>query len=1364
MDPFEVVPVRDQPIELDLPLREARNLRTSAHASQLKIGGGTDFTDDEDYPAIRQAIDGSAVSRAPADHGRRKVIFGDEDQAPFSSPYDSSRIAEPRIYRPRNPPQLDPPRSAILPLSDPYQTLAAPPTNPSYSAEPREQRIPPHKEPFPGLPSHDDYTEPQYPRHPRSFERRRIPSRYASPKQGRHQMRFFDPPAPEPDFHRSHKFDDTYNPDPYLSEYRPGELQRRDPSSLSDIHGPLTRNVRRDRNDDNHSQHSLNQLISASSHRPSDLHPSRVIPPSSRPYYLEHGVSAYNSSGDEQVLDSSPSDDDNDDAWVDSRDVDSQESSQSNPLPDTTDASPPIRLYSNVTADEDLVDPFRWHRKLAVTENFIRERHNNRKNWPDAWRHSDAKTCPKSLRDAWDQVNEVDRHVSQLGLDAAFPTIVDSKYQSKQKGSLSEIVTAFKASSGRKAQSTMHTLPILSSDVGGQESWNKTCKQVQRLLKARDYLIAVCGDAEYLNGFHSTMDAITWFEQAQSVNDRGSRTARNEVIELMSLKIPNLSEIVKTLNLILQALMWGWSDQGTICIHSDQQTAITEEQYANDISKERQLEYTESKTIASETYDNGERRIQTCLQTLEIGLKALIVEVEVFAAILNQALFYQCNAHISNGDHPREIVGYGGREVPGLSFTPRGLKCLGELIQDRDVWVLEQFPNEWGKYLYVSPPLLEIHKRALRPLRSLSYIRTTIVDLARIWGPIWKASELIEADSWLWYKLPRGYVGAPKSSSIWPTAEEDEAPSHFSTTVDGNFSKFTSSQFYVPNLPYLLIGHGLPSGLVPRKSCQMTLETGLEGLALQSVGTLKPYKYKDSSSFNVAVGHGGAQVSWNTQIKTNPGILMKQSLLDRWKLEPRFRNPRLLLLWYGVEVSVCTRNARRCRLVDLIRSRSMIRYLSAIYRPEVGSKIYQNLLFAALESSDPNAFVELYDQHPEWQGELGTVVARCLEVLKESGINKKGDLAAFTFIEKYHEPEQLAILPKKIYTWASLLKDSYDSATFALMSHQCLGYPNTPGQKCRFQRGAGQTSKSVLQTSYTSTMRSDMSRIFRSGKMQVSQNLTMRDSSRFKIKRRSSKGIILGTWHRGYLQILRSSNERFREKIEDAEKAIRVFVVSRRKSRLIRLRDPYVVPSKSEDDAASSHAFSSEDVPKEPFSLPHKNAKSSSPPQSLNIPRLSFSSEKVAQSLTTDDASTLRGDGAELVDVSSQIDSSLTKSQKLAAEEPLSLRGSNDSRVHKATQTDSETVNQTHLATPIKEDEFLLSKPANGKSSATLLPHTRGSETDAGSDFTHRSHRNSSRRHGDNNDGSSRRRRRHRRSHSDSPVVESFSRVNKQEH
>lgn len=55
MDPFEVVPVRDQPIELDLPLREARNLRTSAHASQLKIGGGTDFTDDEDYPAIRQA-------------------------------------------------------------------------------------------------------------------------------------------------------------------------------------------------------------------------------------------------------------------------------------------------------------------------------------------------------------------------------------------------------------------------------------------------------------------------------------------------------------------------------------------------------------------------------------------------------------------------------------------------------------------------------------------------------------------------------------------------------------------------------------------------------------------------------------------------------------------------------------------------------------------------------------------------------------------------------------------------------------------------------------------------------------------------------------------------------------------------------------------------------------------------------------------------------------------------------------------------------------------------------------------------------------------------------------------------------------
>ncbi len=1348
-------------------LRDERKRRESGQAlDPMPSGAGDDFTDDEDY-----FKEGTRAGNGSADkdiierryHERRRF---DHEQALLLSPYSTSRIDRAEIPQPTQPydpmdpllPALHPPAISLPP--DPYQKFLPPPPIPSYSSRTRGRRVPSYNEHSPGFLEHEDYNEPRNLRRPPSFERRRAPSRHATTEANRHKTPFYDPPFPGVDSSRPQKFWDAYNSDSNISGYRSGELQTRNPALPPKII------VGRDRDEHIYPQYPPNYPSKAySSHVPSNRHPFPDTTSQPRPYYLEQNIGIYNSPDREVNSERSSSEDD--EAWVDGEDVESQDSLQSNALPALTEVSRPIQLYSNVHTDEDLLNPSDWNRKLSITEYAVKEHHNNRKNWPDTWRHSDSKTCPMSPRDVWIQVLDVDHRVSQLGLDAALPMIDNNKYHSIQKGSLAEVVAAFKARSVQEANKMTSNLPPQSFLTPGQESWNDTCEQVQRLLKARDYLIAVCRDAEYLNEFHPTMDAITWFEQAQSVNKEGITTARSAVIELMSLKILSLSKIIQSLNDILHALLWSWSDQSTICIESDQVTANKGEQDADNPRSSRQtkalkLENTRSKTIISDPYDNGEMRIETCIQTLELGLETLIDEVEVFAAILSQALFYQCDVLISDDLPKGEMVNYGRRDIPGLFFSPRSLKCMGELIQDRDVWVLEQFHNEWNKYPYVSPPAINPHERAPPPLsRPLSYIRTTIIDLARIWGPIWKASEFTEGDFWLWYRLPGGYIGASEHRSFQITAEVDEAPSHFSAILDGKFGKCPSSQFFVPNLPYLLIGHGLPNGLVPRKSCQMSLETGLEGMALQSIGTSKPFKYKESSSFNIAVGHAGTQVAWNTQIKTNPGILMKQSLLDRWKLEPRFRNPRLLLLWYGLEVSLCTRNARRCRLVDLIRSRSMIEYLSATYRPAVGLRTYKTALFDALNNSDPNAFVELYDNHPEWQAELGTVVARCLEVLKESGVNRKGDLAAFTFIKKFHDPEQLAILPRKDHTWAPLLKDTFDSATFALVSHQCLGYPKAPGQTCRLKDQAGQASKSVLETSYTSIARSDMTRLFKSRGMQVNQRLTMRDSSNFNIKRRSSRGIILGTWHGGplrYLHIPRPSEERFREKRQDGEKAIRAFVISGRKCRLVRMREPpEATPVTNEDDAVFSRDLSSNDVLDEPSSRPHRNVRSHSPSEPLSTTRANHYSQRVSRSSTMDDASTLRGDGAEHVDAGSQTRSPSTKPEKSAAKEGTVFQEGSNSRVHKSTQTDILIVPQQFVSTPspTKNGEFLLPIPANGESGSKLSHHTRGSGSDAGSGSARRSHRNSSGSHGESNDSSSHRRRKHRPDFGDSAVEES---------
>ena len=1306
---------------------------------------------------------------------RREVDFDAQDQAISTGPYQSPRLETRRTlprapnnspYDPDAAPFSTPYNFPSPPPSEPYPATLPLPSEPSHSTRKKNRGRKTRNERPSRFSDYEYYT--QYRQTPGTenyrpgtyVDGRPAPDRYAMPEGFQHGARFQDPRLllddDDDDVYRQRKFWDTYDTDPNISRYRSKELQKRDrdkePAWTSP--GDQIRNdnqiriVRRDRDEDDFPQFPLVDAA-YSSQRPTAVPPAKVQP-FPDPYYHDQDVSLHNTGSLEGDTDSSSSEDE---AWTDMGETEFSYdlSKQADTLLNQMDTPPAIQLRSKTQTDEDLLNPSYWSRKVSVVECAVKESHNNRASWPDSWRHSDNKTCPKALGNVWPHILDVDRCISRLDLDAAVPVIDNSKWRSKRRGNLAEVVAAYKTKSIHGDENTGCAPSSPSSPTLETASWDSTCEQVQRLLKVRDYLICVCRDAEYLNDLHPTMDAITWFERAQNVN----RAARREVVELMSVKISQLSEIIESLNSILQAILWGWSEKSTICIQSDQETAGEGEQDGpNRKSKERQLENTRSRTKASKMYANGERRIRICIQTLELGLETVIDEVEVFAAILSQALLYQCEVLISDDNTHGEVANYGRKQFPGLFFAPRGLECLGGLIQNRNVWVLEQFLNEMESYPYVSPAITypNVHLS-----RTLSYVRTTIVDLARIWGPIWQASELSEGKLWLWYRLPGGYIGAPAQQRLEVAPQMDEAPCHFSSSLDGTFDKCPSSQFFVPSLPYLLIGHGLPTALLHRELCPTSFETGLGGLALQTIGTLKPFRYVDATAFNITVGHAGTQASWNTQIKVNPGILMKQSLLDRWKLEPKFRNPRLLLLWYGLEVSCCTRNARRCRLVDLVRSRSMIEYLSAIYRPETGLKDYKMSLFEALNSSNADAFVELYDNHPEWQGELGTVVARCLEVLKESGVDRKGDLAAFAFMEKFHDPEQLAILPRKDHTWIPMLKDSFDSATFAFMSHHCLGYPRNTGQKCRLKDRAERGSKSILETNFTSTNRSDMIGLFK--RMDVYHRLTMRDQSRFSIKKLSSKGILLGTWRGAfwrYLHIPSTSAERFREKRQDGERAIRVFVASSRRCKLARLREPPVVTLMiDEDDVVSGHTHPKNNVVLDQ-PLPQRDQTAGNPPPGDRMRAASADQvlQRNSRSSTMTNASTLRGDDASLRRPKSEASTS--------KQEPL-FQELDQLRTDASTQTEPALVKPilTTTPSPTQNGEFLLPTPRSPGSDAwSSSAHLSRSRSGSHEETNGRSSRNGHSRsgsHGESNGRSSGHGHRHRRSHGDSEVRERIS-------
>ena len=1342
---------REQPAYLDR-LEDELKRRQSSQAPHPAIPAAAGGFSDEDFEEEKRArpsyaSHALAAMGPPTFHSLGEVKSNVEDTSPALSPYHSTRRKD----------RYSPP---------PYGS--SPPTR-------RKERMKSFQsEHPPGFPEDDIYHEQRHPgtskgqRGESHFEKPPFPSRQYSAKV--HEPRMLTPDARRSSFrgedaYRARNFWDSYNKDPNVTGYRRWELQRQHTTSSVDFHDPPARSIPREQDGrpvppSSRYDHSILQPANSHSTPQPDFVPLQFSPSQPHAYhYQQYEIPNHYQDLEE---DSSEFSDEDNEARMDFERSISENSSGPSTLLGEVNASPVIQLNSNVGADEDLLNPSDWERKLIVAERTVKGNHRKRDFWTDTWRHSDGKTAPKALRNSWAEFLEVDQRVRQLGVDAVIPLIDNSKYQSKRKGTLAEVIAAYQVRSVGQTQSTVPNLPCSSLSMPGPDSWDFTCEQVQRLLKARDYLILVCRDAESLGDLHPTMDAITWFEQAQLIEGTEFRTARNRVIELMSVRISHVAEIIQSLNAILQSLLWSWSDESTMCIQSDQETAKKEDDRDGRFS-DLSLEITRVKIIAPRSYDNGEKRIQTCLHTSGLGLKALIEEVEVFAAILSQALYYQSDILIPDCPDMEDTVHYGLQEFPGLSFITRSLECLGGLIQERDVWVLEQSPNVQNRYPYVGPPIKKPQETDHMPLYAPRlYVRATIADLARIWGPIWKAAEAQENDCSFWYRLPGGYIGAADEQRSEVVPLPDEAPCHFSTILDRNVEKHRSSHSFAPKAPYLLIGHGLPSSLEHRRSCHIGLETGLEGMALQSIGTLKPFKYKDSSTLNIAVGHAGAQASWSTQIKTNPGILMKQSLLDRWKLEPKFRNPRLLLLLCGLEVSFCTKNARRCRLVDLIRSRCMIEHLSAVYRPKMDLKACKTALFDALNSSDPNAFVHLYDNHPEWQAELGSVVDHCLEVLKESGVNRRGDLAAFAFVEKFYDPEQLAILPRKDHTWIALLKDSLDLATFAFVSYHCLEYPIAPGQMCRSKHVVRQKSKSVLETSYTTTKRSDMNTLFRN--MRINDRLLMPDSSRFRIKRRSSRGVLVGTWSGGplrHMHIPRPSEERFRERRQDGENAIRVFVMSRRKCGLLRPREPLQrTPIVIEHNPDPIHTHSINEKTRE--ELYQSDSSTGSPFHSdpLSATGASHTKRTKSQTPTMDDNSTLRDDDTEDNDAGSQRSPLSTLYKAPITEPPSPLHENTKSPVDKATQTDPSPAQQEYVTTPspTKSSEFLLPVPETAKRLSRSSHHHRGSESDVASDSTRRSHRSHSESHSESNGSSSRHRHRHRRSHGNSSVHESSPR------
>ncbi|CZR65267.1 uncharacterized protein PAC_15167 [Phialocephala subalpina] len=169
--------------------------------------------------------------------------------------------------------------------------------------------------------------------------------------------------------------------------------------------------------------------------------------------------------------------------------------------------------------------------------------------------------------------------------------------------------------------------------------------------------------------------------------------------------------------------------------------------------------------------------------------------------------------------------------------------------------------------------------------------------------------------------------------------------------------------------------------------------------------------------------------------KRQSGKTMKDALVERWR-NRMDRNPGDLEAFGGLAVSLCTRNARRTRLLDVLHSRTMKKYLKSVFfewlTPECEEEYFKALRHR-------RSFREFWNTSADWRNSAGDAISLCLDKLQNTVVDP--------------DNRQLDVL------------DSEECLTMAVMVTYCLEYDRDNRRRCRHFTTKQRLGDPVLETS-----------------------------------------------------------------------------------------------------------------------------------------------------------------------------------------------------------------------------------------------------------------------------------------------------------
>ncbi|KAK2599043.1 hypothetical protein QQS21_005510 [Conoideocrella luteorostrata] len=405
--------------------------------------------------------------------------------------------------------------------------------------------------------------------------------------------------------------------------------------------------------------------------------------------------------------------------------------------------------------------------------------------------------------------------------------------------------------------------------------------------------------------------------------------------------------------------------------------------------------------------------------------------------ILDLAVASYATAHV--GDLQFKSFELHGLLPQQLLFRQRSFQCLEGFLSGNKAWVLEK---------------QDVSNRSSEEPKL--YVSTKAETFADIWGPMWRSSlEGPESSDGFQYWVGNGVI-LPWSHQSSETdsqliIHDHEVLCHWMSCTNSpkiNDSPGTRGQ-PIKHDSTLLIGAGTR---LSSKDCGLSINIVKQQLKdaglLHIPGTIPRAKHLDAENYTLQGSWSGVTVGAQRSYKIRERT-WKQTLVEAWKNDPESRNPQWLEQFLGVEVSACTLNARRRRLISIIGSQTMRKYLESCSVRWVSQEC-REAFFKSLEPADHTAFYRLWREHEAddgWRKSMGKAISLCLDVLSETGDKSRG----FDIFWVHGTPagQSMVTLSPSEHTWVGFLKDSPDCCTMAVFENVCLEMDKYAVRRCR---------------------------------------------------------------------------------------------------------------------------------------------------------------------------------------------------------------------------------------------------------------------------------------------------------------------------